>query len=745
MRILMWFAIGFAMACAFCGYCYVPWILSAAFLTAAIGISLLYLARHLRPARIFAVIMVGISAGLMIFHLYDTIYLSPLRQMEGKTEYTTLIVRDFSYETDHGCAVDATVEREGKHYRVRVYLNENVALKPGNRLTGYFRFSFTADPAKEELHYHGGQGIAMTASQRGNFAVERCWSTPWRDYPALWRHDFQETIDSAFPKDTAGFAKALLLGDRTDLSYETETDFKISGISHIIAVSGLHVSILFGFLHVISGRHRIVTAALGVPLVLLFAAITGFSPSVTRAALMQILLMLSLLADREYDPPTALGASALISLLVNPLVITSVSFQLSYSCMAGIFLFSEPIRLWLLDPNRLGRWEYGFVQTAASGISVSVAASVLTTPLVAVHFGAVSLLATLTNLMTLWVISFVFYGILGVCALSAVAPAVGTILAAVTAWPIRYVLEAAELVASIPVAAVFTSSGYIVAWLVFAYILLGLFLTLEEKPAGLFAGLVAGTLCLAVGLSWIEPMTEDYRMTVLDVGQGQAVLLQSDGKTFLVDCGGDNDEVAADVTAEYLLSQGIRRLDGIIVTHFDGDHTGGLAYLLSRIDTDSIFVPHCVDEKGVEKNLSAKTNAPIYHIGEDQNIRFGSTVLTIYAPVSYNSGNESSMCVLFQRENCGIMIMGDRGEAAERLLLKYHTLPDVDALVVGHHGSKSSTSEALLAAISPEFAFISVSEDNSYGHPHPTVLQRLEEYGCTVYCTDENGTIIFRG
>ena len=182
----------------------------------------------------------------------------------------------------------------------------------------------------------------------------------------------------------------------------------------------------------------------------------------------------------------------------------------------------------------------------------------------------------------------------------------------------------------------------------------------------------------------------------------------------------------------------------MILTHYDLDHAGGLPYLLTRIDTDAIFLPHSLDEKGVGDTLR-KLSAEVVTVKEDQMLTFGNVRLDLFAPESYNSGNESSMCVLFRTEKCAILITGDRGEVGERLLMKCHDLPDVDALVVGHHGAKDSTTAALLEAVRPEYAFISVGEGNRYGHPTPETLLRLYEFGCIIYRTDENGTIIYRG
>ncbi len=737
MRKLMWFTVGFAVACAFCAYFRMDEYLVVTILSGVLAAGLLLLTRNIRVFRIPAGIFLGLTVGFVMFGIYDGVRLQDVRSLDGKTERVTIIVRDYAWDTSYGTACDGTLETENGRYRVRVYLDDKTELVPGNRLKGEFEFEMTAGVGLEEVLYHRGQGIYLYAYQKDHVTVERCWSTPGMDLPAVWRQELKQTIDKNIPADAAPFAKALLLGDRTDIDYETDTDFKISGISHVIAVSGLHVSILFGAVYVFSGRRRVLTTVIGVPVVLLFAAVAGFTPSITRAAMMQCLMMLAMLCQREYDGPTALSFAALVMLIINPMVITSVSFQLSFGCMTGIFLFAQPVCDWIMDLKRLGKWDSGPVRAFASGISVSLGSCVFTTPLCAVYFGTVSLIGPLTNLLTLWIITFIFYGIILVCLFN------WPLLGAVVAWPIRYVLECSAMLAEFPLAAVYTKSVYIVAWLVFVYVLLVIYLTGKKRPAVVFSAAAVLSLCLALGLSWAEPWTDNCRMTVLDVGQGQAILLQGHGKTFLVDCGGDQDETAADATAETLLSQGISRLDGIILTHYDRDHAGGIPYLLTRVDTDLILLPHSYDEYGVGAELAKL--ADTVTVMEDQELTFGSVRLTLFVPESYNSGNESSMCILFRAGKCDILITGDRGEAGEWLLLKYHELPDVDALVVGHHGAITSASAALLEAVQPEYAFISVGEDNRYGHPRPEVLRRLYEFGCMIYRTDENGTIIYRG
>ena len=205
----------------------------------------------------------------------------------------------------------------------------------------------------------------------------------------------------------------------------------------------------------------------------------------------------------------------------------------------------------------------------------------------------------------------------------------------------------------------------------------------------------------------------------------------------MVDCGGSSDAVAADAAAETLLSQGISKLDGLILTHYDRDHVGGVEHLLSRIDAALLVLPT------VYSDLSLEAEQTIY-ASDDLSLNAGNTQIRIFATQIPGNDNENSLCVLFDTENCDILITGDRDGFGERSLLRNSAIPDVDVLVAGHHGSKHATCEELLTAVRPEIVCISAGRDNPFGHPAPELLMRLEQFGCTVYRTDLHGDILIR-
>ena len=737
MRKLMWFTIGFAAACGLgAALQHTSGMITAAAVSLVLFPVLLRFAGERKLLRCAAAVFLGCGIGLGWFLLFHTFYLTPVYKLADREAVLQITASEYACETKYGSRVDGVSVIEGKPYQIRVYLQESESIEPGDVLSGNFSLRLQKPEASS---YFQSKGIYLFADQSGEIAVERPETVPLWCRPAVLRSQIGSLLSSVFPEDVSPFAKALLLGDSSELDYTVDTAFKISGIRHIIAVSGLHISILYGLICIVTLRQRHLTAAVGFPVLLLFAAVAGFTPSVTRACIMVWLMLAAHIFDREYDPPTALAFSVLVMLTVNPMAFFSVSLQMSVSCVAGILLFQQKINSWLKQKFLWKKVPPKLRNMLCSSVSVSISAISLVTPLTALYFGTVSLVSVLTNLLTLWAVSLIFYGLILLCLVFPLFGWLASMIASVLVWPVRYVLFVAKLMASLPLAAVYTESIYIVVWLVFVYVLLGIFLLSRNRQPGVL--ICCGILGLSIALlaSWTEPLMDDVRITMLDVGQGQSILLQSGGRTFLVDCGGDDDIQTADLISENLLSQGIQKLDGIILTHYDQDHSGALHPLLTRIDTNLLILPDIRNDFELPDS-----DAEILWVWEDMELSFGNSRMVIYGPVYSGMDNENSLCVLFDTEKCDILITGDRTDFGERMLLRRENLPDVDVLVAGHHGAENSTSEQLLSAVTPETVLISAAENNRYGHPSPMLLQRLEKFGCTVFRTDKNGTILIR-
>lgn len=741
MRKLMWFVLGYAGACGLCAYCMSELRtgpLFAVSLTAAVCLFLV--GRKWKQLLCLAVGFLGVSAGILWFSVFDLQYLSHAKVLDGNETTVLFQVTDTAYETEYGMSVDGYLIVEDMPYQTRIYLDDVQIIQPGDQIRGSFLLSFAVPKGEQDALYYAGKGIFLTAYQRDDIEIIASETTPIWAYPAFLRMGILQRLNQLFSQDLVPFAKALLLGDSKDLSYRVDTDFKISGIRHIIAVSGLHVSLIYSLIRNLSLRNRFLTALLGIPCLALFSALAGFTPSVNRACMMIGLMMISQLLEREYDGLTELSFASLVMLVLNPMVISSVSFQLSVGCVAGILLFSGSVQAWLIGllpemkkkPEKLWR-------NICSALAVTLSAMSLTTPLSAWYFGSVSLIGVISNLILLWAVNLLFLGLVVSLLISLVSMCAARMLCWLLSGLMRLILACAGMLASFPLAAVYTVSPYITAWLVFCYVLLVvLLLSSKRNPRILFGCLTTG-LCAALLASWIEPMLWDTRMTVLDVGQGQSIVLQSEGRTFLIDCGGDRDDETADLISEYLLSQGIIQLDGMILTHCDRDHAGALENLLTRIDIPMLLLPAV--ENAIQPDFF---NGHVLYVDEDLEIQFGKSRLVIYGPIYQGDSNENSLCVLFDTENCDILITGDRSKFGEQMLLRSNVLPDVDVLIAGHHGASDSTSYGLLNTVKPETVMISVGAENRYGHPSPELLTRLMEYGCRIYRTDRDGTIIFR-
>ncbi len=746
MRKLMWFAIGFCTACAVGIYfSFGTWLLlSAAFCLPCAVALLLFKSEKGRRA---GLAVCGCFVCFLWLFAYDSMYLSHARAADGETVHLTVVLSDYGYDSAYGMIADGKTELNGKTFRIRLYLEEHDDLSPGDVIAGAFRLRYTAVGAEEESTYHQGKGIFLLGYSQQTPTVMQGDSASY--FAPRLRKQITQMLDAVFPADVLGFARALLLGDSSLLTYEQDTAFQVSGIRHVIAVSGLHVSILFSLVYLLSGKKRGLTALIGIPVLVLFAAVAGFTPSINRACIMQVLMILALLLNREYDAPTALGFAVLVMLLVNPMSVTSVSFQLSVGCMIGIFLFAGRIQSYFMDEKRLGRFKgskpiTSLLRWIVGSVSVTLSAMATTTPLCAFYFGCISLVGIVTNLLTLWVVSFIFYGIMAACVAGVIWLPAAKGIAFCVALPIRYVLGVAATLSKIPLAAVYTNSAYVVAWLIFAYVLLSVFLFVKHKRPLIFALCMVLSLGIALGLNRLEVYLEDYRLTVLDVGHGQAIVMQTKEGCYLIDCGGTSPELAADTTAKYLLSMGIYRLDGVIVTHYDADHVAGLPLLLSRIPADRLYLPDTREENTVRTDLSEEYGDKIHWIASESVFSLNNGKITIFGGEKGKTSNESSLCVLFQPENCDILITGDRGTEAERFLLAQTVLPKLDVLVVGHHGSATSTSMELLKQTVPAVAIISAGETDRFDLPADETLKRLDIFGCKVLRTDQDGTIIIR-
>ena len=744
MRVLMWFTIGFALSCTIAVLTFAPWLWLLGVAVLLLCICAGVFGMRISFLRLFVPALLGFGIGCLWFCGYSLLVYPD--DMDADMPIPLQVtISDYSQSTDYGAATDGRLYLDGKMHPVRIYHSDELSMEPGDQVCGSFLVS---NCLKEGETYLLADGIHFLLRLQGEGDVTKSDNVSLLDLPAVWRHKLLSGMDTLFEENVASFCKALVLGDRSGLSYEISTDLRMSGIAHVVAVSGLHVSFLFGLIDFLTMRRRKLAALIGIPVLLLFAAAVGFTPSVTRACIMQILILLGALLGKDYDRPTALSFACLVMLAVMPTMLLSISFQMSVACIIGLMCFSQPIYNWILgdhvlDAQKGSKWIRFCKRWFAGSVSTSISACITTIPLVAYYFETISLVGILTNLLVLWVLTFLFYVVVLAVLGYWLVPVLGIALAWLAQFPAQYILSVCAFLGRLPLAAVFTQSPYIVIWLVGAYGMLVAFLMMKRKPLGVFIVCTTASLCVALGLSWAQPYQNNVSFTMLDVGQGQCLLLHSDGKTYMIDCGGMGDSTA-DLAADTLMSRGIYHLDGIILTHYDADHSDGLAAFLTRMDADVLLLPNLYDPKGTGFSLSRLTDGRVLVVGEDMELAFGQGTMRIFAPEDPFLGNECSLSVLFSRENCDILITGDRNIAGELRLMDRFELPQLELLVAGHHGADSSTGVALLDQTKPEHILVSCGDQEIYGHPSDALIHRAREFGCVLNTTDENGTIIYR-
>ncbi len=693
-----------------------------------------------------ALVLVGFALGCAYGTWYYTHDLAPLKRLAGQTQTVTVELRQTPEATQNGWRAVAKLQPGGD--RVLFYgsaeypLDQSLSL--GDTLDCLARIQDSRLRYDQEDDYYQAKDISLILYQRGAARVTKAEEVPWDLLPAVLGERFKSALDALFPSQTAGLLRALLTGDRAGLSDLVKSDLSRSGISHVVAVSGMHVAILISILFFLTGKWRRLTSLIGCPVILCFMAVTGFSPSVVRAGIMQILLLLAPLLGRENDVPTALGFSLALILLENPWAIASISLQLSYSAVIGIYLFTGRLYRAMTGRTVKGRLLRALQNYIASTVAATFGATVFTTPLVAFYFGSISLMTLFTNLLVLPAVSGCFtFGLLAVL-LGAVFPLGGRILAAPAELLGRYILAVIRLVARVPFAAVSTEHACILAWLIFSYGLFGLVLCKRgAKPKLAPVCCVALALICSLFAMMILSRRGNSSITALDVGQGQCIAARCGSFSALIDCGGSSAGGAGERAAQFLEQSGQLSLDVLMLSHYDLDHTGGLEHLLYRVDVRLLLLPDVPDAQGMREHieqLAASYGTQVQYVTSDTIITFPGGSLSVFAPVSHASDNAASLCALFSAEGLDALVTGDLDIPGEYRLLSQKRLPQLDVLVAGHHGSATSTGQTLLEQTSPRAVLISVGY-NSYGHPSGAVLQRIAGAGAAVYRTDQCGDI----
>ncbi len=751
MRKLATFAAAFSAAVF--AWCYGCWTVAA--IAAGLCLPGLLLAGKAKDsARLrkrLGLILAGFVLALAWCAFFSQLTLAPWEGRHKEREvFLEAEIEGFPTQTQRGqWSVPAffTDPATGEAAHGLLYLPEAVEAGLGDRLTVTGTLYLADRVGEEEITYFSAKGLILRVYAAEADPISTPETLPARYWPLEFSQKVRDTLTETLGPERGGLAAALLTGDKSALDGYFLAMSRRAGLAHIIVVSGMHVSILAALVTLLVGRHRKGGAVLTLLLLCGFALVAGGTPSAWRAVILCAAGLAAPLVGRENDPPTSLLTALMLLLLWNPFSAASVSLQLSFAAVAGIEYLAPPLlKKWVprrpkgASKGRLLLWRGR--RTVLQSLVVTLGASLFTTPISAYYFGAVSLVGPVSNLLTLWAVTDAF-ALSALAALPLFGPAFGLL-----AVPfLDYLLWSIPKLGALPFASVtLTSDYYAIGFTVLvALIYLNLFWPGKGKRARVpvLCGVVLA--CACVGLTRLEYARSDLTVAVLDVGQGQSVCLTQDGAAVLVDCGGTVSD-AGDLAADYLADLGIHTLDLLVLTHYHADHAGGVPELIKRLDVARIALPDVTPEDPLRQEilqLAQAKGARVDFITANTALPLGEDgTLTLYAPLGDGGANETGLSVLATVGEYDVLLTGDMNSVVERRLVKYGNLPDVELLVVGHHGSKYSTAPELLEAVRPETAVISVGRHNSYGHPAPETLFRLEEAGAAIYRTDLMGPVV---
>lgn len=467
------------------------------------------------------------------------------------------------------------------------------------------------------------------------------------------------------------------------------------------------------------------------PLLVVYAALVGFTPSICRAVFMQELLLLAPVLERETDGVTSLSLALAMILLQNPIAIADVGLQLSFSSMLGILLLMPMLS------ERSGNWRW--LDGVKRSLLLSLSANAFTMPLVLYYFDCASLLGLLSNLLLLWMLPILLPLALltGATGWTAMVPLLDK-LSGLMIWAVHKLAE-------FPWAVFTAQHGQFVLWLIVCYLLGAAALLCRWRKARVLTAISLGTAALALCFWSVGAYYDSGALTcaMLDVGQGQCLLLTTREKTVVVDCGSRNEDSWAALDSELCLA-GREVVDLLILTHYDSDHINGATELLKNRQVGKLILPVPTEEELPDSkfllSLAKGQGSDVLYLWETTDFTLDSAVFRVF--VTY-SEEENGLAVLASAGEEDLLIMGDADLAGEEKLVREEALPDIEVLAAGHHGSAGSTGVLLLDETRPELVLISVGE-NSYGHPTEEMLERCRRYGAQVLRTDREQTIFVK-
>jgi competence protein ComEC len=701
-----------------------------------------------------------------------------------------------------------------------VHAGDEIAVLTQARLPPIFRDAGAFD----RREYLAEQNIHLLATVRASSLLERVSvATPTLGTRlARLRGSLRERLDALYPNtpQTAGTLRAMLLGDRSFVDRSESVDFQKTGVFHVLVVAGLHVGALAVFLFWLGKRLRLpqtLATMLLLAGLLAYIAVVEQRTPVLRAGLMTGIVVLASFLYRRLELLNAAALAGILLMLAKPTSVFDTSFQLSFlavGCIGGLALpwmersvqpylraldgwrdftrdgaFTPPQAQFRLDLRALSaamtgrlapiraKWvqdfgvkALGYTLRASEVISVSFVLQLGMMPLMAKDFHRVTLLGPLANLFAVPLTGLIVpLGFLTLLSALLVFP-VGRALA----WPLGWLVALQGHV--VGWFAGFGSGSYRIpgppVWVVSVFFASGILLAAAiraEKGSWRWfarAAMVGMLLAAAVIATYpFAPKVErgDLEVDVLDVGQGDSILIISPkGSTLLIDGGGrfegfrgreeaPGPDPGEDAVSAYLWSRGIQKIDAVALTHAHQDHVGGLYAVLENFKVGQLWLGREEAASALERLKKSAENhhAPLKHELRGQRFDWDGVQVEFLWPqtppeeVAPSAKNNDSLVVRLQYKERSILLPGDAEKQVEYTILSEPDAAELhaDVLKVGHHGSKNSTMPEFLKKVAPEVAIISAGEENPYGHPSPELLERLRESGARILRTDRDGAI----
>lgn len=708
---------------------------SIAFLSIPIAVIILLITKNKKIIVILICLIISIGYVSILENKYSKISDMPIKEM-------VTIISDIQ-EKEYKKVCTAKIVRNNKKILINIKMSQDIpSMKYGDSL--YIEGEFKQPEEARNYKGYNYKQYLKTKKIIGTVELEK--AKILKSSNGSFIHNIQkyikDTINGTLTDEEGNLLLAILLGDKDKLSEDIQESFKTSNLSHMLAVSGAHVSyIILGLTYVL--QNSIIGKKNGkivcIFFLLVFMAITNFTPSVTRACIMAVLTLFSGIIYRKSDVYTNISVAALITLIFNPYSLLDLGFQLSYGGTIGIIIFIKRIQ-----EKKSNSKVINYIKQMAL---VSIYANIIIIPIMMYHFNTVSFTFIISNIMASPILGIiVITGFLFIIASITVKPL--TRLIAIFIKPILSILiKISQICSKLPFSNILVVTPYMFNVISYYAIILYCIKSKKNNKCKIIICLLI-VLILINFIIYIFP--QKLRIFFIDVGQGDSTLIITpDKKTVLIDGGGsDSFDVGEKVLLPYLLDRRILKVDYVLISHFDTDHATGVAQILGKIDVSSIILTRQLEENDIYRHIlsiAKEKKIKLIYVKEGDVLKIGGIKISIIHPENKlminNPMNNNSIVCKVEYNSFSMLLTGDIEMEAEELILRKNINLKADVLKVAHHGSKTSTTGEFLKAINPKVALIGVGKNNNFGHPSNEVIQRLKENGTRIYRTDENGEI----